>query len=150
MESWAYSWFRSKPKAAPLPGESAGAKGGKERVPAAKAKVKGGLLFMLGRGSDDSAAGAAEAEAEAEAAAAAAAAASVRSRGRGHVSAERAEFDAAVDDISGSTARLKQMALRMGDAVDESNAQLDRIATNTDHLNDNVNGVKKRTTNLLR
>ena len=102
---------------------------------------------MLGRGSDDSAAGAAEAEAEAEAAAAAA---SVRSRGRGHVSAERAEFDAAVDDISGSTARLKQMALRMGDAVDESNAQLDRIATNTDHLNDNVNGVKKRTTNLLR
>ena len=44
---------------------------------------------------------------------------------------------------------MRMQALRMGDAVDGSNSQLDRIAANTQHLNDSVTGVKKRTTNLL-
>ena len=112
MESWAYSWFRSKPKTALLPGEIAAAEAEAEAKAAAKAKGGGGLLSVFGRGkgnNNSSSAGADAADADADADAAAA----VRSRGRGgartQVSSERAEFDAAVDDISGSTARLKEM-----------------------------------------
>ena len=105
MESWAYSWFRSKPKAAPLPGEIAAAEAEAEAKAAAKANGGGGLFAVFGRGSTSTSTSTSTRASQD---------AGAESRGRvggaqARVSTERAQFDAAVEDISGSTARLKEM-----------------------------------------